>query len=164
MTYAARGWPLHHKPVLRLLAGLTICLAAALPAGASGGPENVLLVVNSRSPDSLCIANHYAKLRHIPPSNFLFLDWDPKQEYADVDTFREKILIPVLKAAKNSAASRPADRLCGLFLRFPLGHSHRRGHQEVKAVLEKPELGKEEKSSSIRRSGRISRRWLRSMA
>ena len=44
----------------------------ATRADAAGGPENVLLVVNPRSPDSLCIANHFAALRHIPVENFLF--------------------------------------------------------------------------------------------
>ena len=102
MNYLARCCSFHPKPVFRLLAvlaGLTISLAAATGRGPTGGPENVLLVVNPRSPDSLCIANHYAELRHIPPNNFLFLDWDPKQENTDVDTFREKILLPVLRAA-----------------------------------------------------------------
>ena len=133
MNYLARCWSFHPKPVFRLLAvlaGLTISLAAADQARATGGPENVLLVVNPRSPDSLCIANHYAALRHIPPNNFLFLDWDPKQENTDVDTFREKILLPVLRAAKLPH-SRPADRLRGLLQRLPLGHSHRRGYQEI---------------------------------
>jgi hypothetical protein len=85
--------------LLAALAGLTVLLAAAMPAWATGGPENVLLVVNPQSQDSLCIANHYAALRHIPRNNILFIDWDPKQETTDVDTFREKILLPVLQLA-----------------------------------------------------------------
>ena len=68
---------------------------------AGGGPENVLLVVNPRSPASLTIANHYVQLRQIPADNLLFLPWDPNAEKTDVDTFRKQILIPVLKAVKD---------------------------------------------------------------
>jgi uncharacterized protein (TIGR03790 family) len=92
---------------LVVLAGLTISLLIVPRARATGGPENVLLVANLRSPGSLCIANHYAKLRHIPPSNYLFLDWDPKQDTTDVDTFRKKILSPVLQAAMRPNRGQP---------------------------------------------------------
>ncbi len=138
----------HPKPVFRLLAalaGLTISLVALNQALATGGPENVLLVVNLRSPDSLCIANHYAELRHIPPSNFLFLDWDPKQENTDVDTFREKILIPVLRAAKLPIRGRQIDYVV-YSSDFPWGIRIDEDIKKSKAVLEKQEQGKEEKS------------------
>ena len=82
-------------------------------ARAVGGPENVLLVANSHSPDSLCIANHYAALRHIPPGNVLLLDWDPKQEgspgMTDIKTFREKILWPVVREARMPIPGREID-------------------------------------------------------
>ncbi|MEI8372906.1 MAG: TIGR03790 family protein [Planctomycetota bacterium] len=138
----------HPKPVFRLLAalaGLTISLVALNQARATGGPENVLLVVNPRSPDSLCIANHYAELRHIPSSNFLFLDWDPTQENTDVDTFREKILIPVLRAAKLPIRGRQIDYVV-YSSDFPWGIRIDEDIKKFKAVLEKQEQGKEEKS------------------
>ena len=40
---------------------------------AGGGPENVFLVVNPLSPDSLAIANYYSQLRQIPGINVLSL-------------------------------------------------------------------------------------------
>lgn len=90
--------------------GLAILiLLIGSPARAAGGPENVLLVVNFRSPDSLCIANHYAALRHIPGSNFLFLDWDPKQDTTDVKTFRDKILLPAVRTARIPVPGREID-------------------------------------------------------
>ena len=104
MHHPARYPSFHPEPVLPFLAiltCLTLSLAATNQAMATGGPENVLLVVNPLSPDSLCIANHYAALRHIPPNNLLFLKWDPHQENTDIDTFRAKILFPVLQAAKQ---------------------------------------------------------------
>jgi len=86
---------------------LTLAIASHVWSGlaatgrAGGGPENVLLVVNRNSSDSLTIANHYIQLRHIPPGNVLALPWDPKQDTTDIDTFREKILIPVLTAIQK---------------------------------------------------------------
>ena len=44
-------------------------------AWAGGGPENVLLLVNSNSLNSKTIANHYIALRNIPPSNVVYIDW-----------------------------------------------------------------------------------------
>lgn len=70
-------------------------------AAAGGGPENVLLVVNPNSPASLTIANHYAQLRNIPAENMLFIPWDTKKQTANVDTFRKRILLPVLQAIKD---------------------------------------------------------------
>jgi hypothetical protein len=74
-----------------LLVGRPACVSAG------GGPENVLLVVNPKSPASLCIANHYIRLREIPAENVLFLPWDPKLGTTDVDTFRKQILLPILR-------------------------------------------------------------------
>ncbi len=110
MHYPAGCLPSHPQPILRwafVLLGLTISLASANRALATGGPENVLLVINPLSSDSLCIGNYYAELRHIPPNNFFFLDWDPKEENTDVDTFREKILKPVLLAAMRPNHGQP---------------------------------------------------------
>jgi hypothetical protein len=97
------------RPCLAAVGLIVLCSSAQ----AAGGPENVLLVVNPRSPDSLCIANHYAALRHIPPGNWLFVDWDPKLESSpgitDIDTFREKILTPVVRETRRMIPAREID-------------------------------------------------------
>jgi len=67
-----------------------------ISASAGGGPESVLLVVNPLSADSMTIANHYAQWRQIPQENLFFLEWDPKTQTTDVETFRRRILVPVL--------------------------------------------------------------------
>jgi hypothetical protein len=82
-----------------LLTAFLFCSSTCAWAG--GGPEGVLLVVNEQSPSSLTIANHYARLRQIPPDNLLYLRWDPKAQTTDVDTFRRQILTPVLEAIDN---------------------------------------------------------------
>ena len=155
MIHAARCCFFHPKQVLRLsavLAGLSISLLAPLPARATGGPENVLLVVNPRSPDSLCIANHYAKLRHIPRNNLLFLDWDPKQENTDADTFREKILKPVLRAAKFPMLDRPIPGWQIDYVvyssDFPWGIRIDEDLKKFKAAVEKLTEGKEGHSAA----------------
>ena len=61
---------------LLLLICAVFSVVTAKPVLAGGGPENVLLVVNRNSLDSMTIANHYAKLRKIPPGNILTLSWD----------------------------------------------------------------------------------------
>lgn len=83
-----------------------LCLFAAMVLSASaawagGGPENVLLVVNPRSADSVCIANHYASLRAIPANNIVYMPWDPKSVTTDAETFRRQILRPVLDVTRG---------------------------------------------------------------
>jgi hypothetical protein len=82
---------------------VAVCLVGGLPAAAvaGGGPENVLLVVNRNSSDSLTIANHYARLRQIPAGNVLTLPWDPADQTTDIDTFRQQILTPVRTAIQK---------------------------------------------------------------
>jgi hypothetical protein len=40
---------------------------------AGGGPENVALVVNADSPDSVAVAGEYVRLRQIPALNVISL-------------------------------------------------------------------------------------------
>ena len=86
------------RPFLLLCLCLIWTLLSAAAALAGGGPENVLLVVNPKSPASLTIANHYVELRQIPAANILYLPWDPKAETTDVAAFRRDILLPVFDA------------------------------------------------------------------
>ena len=74
------------------------CIFGATAAQAGGGPENVLLVVNPQSEASLTIANYFTRLRRIPADNWFTLPFDPKVEQTDIDTFRAKILVPILEA------------------------------------------------------------------
>lgn len=96
-----------HGMLLAVLVFLGLGLSTAARAG--GGPENVLLVVNTESAASLCIANHYAALRQIPFGNRLYLAWDPKAETTDIDTFRQKILRPTLEAIRGARRAKQID-------------------------------------------------------
>src|SRR5258708_5426056 len=79
------------------LAVLTATLFATAPVRAGGGPENLFLVVNARSWSSLTVANHYTRLRKIPASNVFYLDWPLDNERIDGETFRTKLLGPIVE-------------------------------------------------------------------
>ena len=65
---------------------------------AGGGPENLFLVVNASSPDSIAVANAYAALRGIPPINVLMLPWQNSTESISIAAYRSDLLDPVLQA------------------------------------------------------------------
>ena len=92
------------KPLLWrvLVAGLwialgvaAICLSGGRIAYAGGGPENLLLVVNSNSAASQTIANYFIDLRHIPASNVMYLDWRKSTSEIDVETLRKDLFAPI---------------------------------------------------------------------
>ena len=80
------------------MASLLMAFAWASNALAGGGPENLFLVVNASSPDSVAVANAYASLRGIPPINVLMLPWQESTESVSIATFRSELLDPVLQA------------------------------------------------------------------
>lgn len=69
-------------------------LVSVARAGLS--PESVGVVVNADSWASVTVANEYARLRHIPASNFVFLSGLSAVDFTDVDRVRSEILSPVL--------------------------------------------------------------------
>jgi hypothetical protein len=85
------------KLLLATLAGLFISITATTSL-AGGGPENVILLVNTNSDASKTIANHYIDWRHIPASNVLYLDWKGIPDAIGAKVFRETILLPTLLA------------------------------------------------------------------
>lgn len=64
---------------------------------AGGGPENVVVIVNDDSASSKLIANHYVRLRKIPARNVIHLTGIPDRETTNLETFKTKILIPILQ-------------------------------------------------------------------
>lgn len=65
---------------------------------AGQGSENLLLVVNADSQNSLAVANHYIQLRQIPSRNVVYLPSVPSEETIGIVEFKQQILEPILKA------------------------------------------------------------------
>ena len=63
---------------------------------AGGGPQNVVVVVNPHDPDSLAVANAYVELRGIPPTNVLYIPWNPNAARTTAIQFRNRLLKPLL--------------------------------------------------------------------
>ncbi|MHC4598686.1 MAG: TIGR03790 family protein [Planctomycetota bacterium] len=82
---------------------LASILAGANPSAllAGGGPQNLLVVVNDASQDSLDVANHYRIARDIPSVCFCHLNLKPVHDMAKAD-FEEKILEPVLEHIRTN--------------------------------------------------------------
>lgn len=81
--------------IILVVAVATLQLAAAT-GRSGGGPENVAVVVNASSWASLAVANTFIQLRDIPANNIIYLNDIERFEQMDVETFRHKILSPVL--------------------------------------------------------------------
>ena len=65
-----------------------------------GGPENVLLVVNQNSLNSLTVANHYKDLRKIPSNHIVYIPYRGSKIAASGETLRKRILTPIFEAIK----------------------------------------------------------------
>ena len=78
---------------------------------AGGGPENVFLLVNSSSQDSLTIANHYIKLRDIPPTNVFYVQYNGNRAAVSGENFRKFILLPALEEIKKRNLTSQIDYL-----------------------------------------------------
>ncbi len=86
-----------------------LCLPSSCHAG--GGPENLLLVVNADSPDSVAVANEYVSLRKVPATNVVTLRGLPAGPTIKLAEFKERILRPVLDAAKQRGLAGQIDYL-----------------------------------------------------
>ncbi len=96
---------------LRLFS-LVVATLVASCAYAGGGPENVLLVVNSNSLNSKTIANHYIALRKIPPTNIVYVDWRGGIEAAQGKYFSQSILQPAIDAIGQRGSQRRSTTWC----------------------------------------------------
>jgi len=81
------------------------------PAWAGGGGENVLLVVNADSFSSMTLANTYMQLRQVPACNVVYLNLGDQRDQSTihVDTFRDRILKPVLAAIADRGLAAQID-------------------------------------------------------
>jgi hypothetical protein len=83
------------------LVALVPLLLAAQAARGGGGPENLFLVVNSTSSDSIAVANAFIAARGIPPINVFMLPWAGSKESIPLERFRDELLTPILKGVDS---------------------------------------------------------------
>lgn len=93
---------------MRFFLALVAMLAASC-ARAGGGPENVLLLVNSNSLGSRTIANHYIALREVPATNVVYIDWRGELEFCGGVAFANQILQPAITAIGERGLSAQID-------------------------------------------------------
>jgi hypothetical protein len=93
------------------IGSLVASAVVPLPAHAGGGPENIFLVVNPTSADSLAIANTFAGLRRVPAINVFMLPWTDGEDSTTIAKFRTSILQPVLRAIDARRLSAQIDHV-----------------------------------------------------
>ncbi|MFM7207939.1 MAG: hypothetical protein ACKO4T_14855 [Planctomycetaceae bacterium] len=96
---------------VRLLWAAVGCLAPGVATRAGGGPENVFVVVNPASADSIAVANAFVAARGIPPINILMLPWQDSVESTTISRFRSELLLPIIKAIDSRRLSTQIDCL-----------------------------------------------------
>jgi hypothetical protein len=101
------------RPALRRiqLAALTAAGLFASQALAGGGPENLFLVVNSTSADSIAVANAFVASRGIPAINVFMLPWAGDKEATTLTRFRDEILAPVLRGIDSRRLAPQIDMI-----------------------------------------------------
>lgn len=93
-----------------ILSGVLGLLAPSISL-AGGGAENVFLVVNSNSTDSLTVANHYITLRKLPAQNVFYLPYTGSRSVTTSPQFREKVLLPCLTEIEKRQLQNQVDYL-----------------------------------------------------
>ena len=84
---------------------LALCGVIALPiTGAAGETDHVLVVANGANTDSVRIAEHYARVRRVPPEQILRLDGLPADPPDGIDRtlFDRAIHAPVAGFAESA--------------------------------------------------------------
>jgi hypothetical protein len=66
--------PTRISRVLTLAAAAALPIAAAHPALAGGTPENVLLIIDPASSESMYLGNYYKNARNIPDANIIYMN------------------------------------------------------------------------------------------
>ena len=77
-----------------MFVALLLALSAP-PALAGGGPQNLLVLVNDESQESLDVANYYRRARQVPGVCLCHLQLKPAHDVSQAD-YEEKILKPAL--------------------------------------------------------------------
>src|SRR5438552_1631914 len=104
------GLTMGRRPRLAIATvGLAILAAAPSLCLAGGGPENVIVVVNDQSWASKALANAFVRLRHIPPSNVVYVDDLSDIEQIELTELRIKVLARILRTIRQRGLEEQID-------------------------------------------------------
>src|ERR1041385_4970100 len=85
---------------LLFVPGLLCGFASRLWGGGSG--LNTLIVVNQNSSNSVQLGNYYAERRHVPPQNFLRINWSGGHlDWTNTAHFKTYLVDPLLSTLAN---------------------------------------------------------------
>lgn len=87
--------------MLACTAALVATIATAPDAHAGGGPQNVLVVINTLSDDSVKVGEYYVEQRGIPAINVCRIAC-PTDRSIEFDVYRDKIEQPILKYLRSA--------------------------------------------------------------
>jgi uncharacterized protein (TIGR03790 family) len=94
----------------RVLIGVLLLSApSAATVLAGGGPQNIAVIVNSKDPNSLEIANEYIRLRQIPSCNVIYLPWAVNVRTITGVDFREKMIEPIFRELERRGLTPQID-------------------------------------------------------
>src|SRR6516225_5488074 len=82
-------------------------LASRVWAGGSG--LNVLVVVNQNSTNSVQLGNYYCERRHVPPQNYLRINWPGGNVDWNSNDFKTYLLNPILGAVTSRQLTNQID-------------------------------------------------------
>jgi uncharacterized protein (TIGR03790 family) len=81
---------------MKRLLQLTILLGALVPWLVQAGGDEVVVIYNSRVPESKAIAEHYAQMRQVPQSQIYGFSLTTREEISR-DEFRDSLQLPLAK-------------------------------------------------------------------
>jgi uncharacterized protein (TIGR03790 family) len=91
----------------RILVALIIGIVA-IPVSAALGPENLVVVIDSKSPDSVAVGEYYVQKRKVPKANVVRIAWGSAPQRVKWSDFQKHVHDPVLAAIKARGLSERA--------------------------------------------------------
>ncbi len=108
---------------------LMLCLLAAAPLLARAGGDEVVVVYNSRVPESKAVAEHYAQMRQVPAKQIYGFELTTNEEMSRAE-FQDKLQKPLVKKLE-------ADGLWNLAMTFYKGTNNQPDRAVRKVIASK---------------------------
>ena len=97
------------KPARRLAVALAFLVGLGLSAWAGGSGLNVVVVVNQNSTNSVQLGNYFCERRHVPPQNYLRINWTGGNADWTLSDFTNYLLNPLLGMVASRSLTSQAD-------------------------------------------------------